>query len=147
MANPQDRMGFERRLYYGTAGSTAGTLLTNVLDINCPNAITYGSTKVRGLSTSVPIDSEKAVSRKPTVTWGMHDQPNDAQLALLRAAGRAAGVVALKVTEFNSASVETTILDGDFNVKCDDAHPLAGEATFSFEATPSRDYGRDVAFS
>ena len=147
MPNPQNRMGYVRQLFYDAAGSTATQRVENCLDINHNIDVSYGSTKRRGDGTSVPIDYEKATSRKPMVTWSMNNEPNDTILALFRTAARAGGVVALVVKERNAAGSEVTVLDGDFNIKVSDKDPIGGESTFDFEASPSRDYGRDIAFS
>ena len=146
MPAPYDRMGYERQLFYGTAGSAANVQLTNVVDINHDIALEFGDTTVRGLSTSLPIGTQKPTKRTPTISWGMHDRPNDAQLVLLRAAAKAGTAVALIIKEFNSASVATTIFDGDCNITVSEAHPLAGEATFQFEATATYDHGRMPVF-
>ena len=146
MGSPYDRMGYERMLFYGTAGATATTQLTNVLDIKHDIALNYGSTTVRGDGTSVPIETEKPTSRKPTITWGMRDQPNDTHLAVLRAAAKAGTPVAIVVKEWNSSGVATPIFDGDCNIQVSEGHPLNGEATFDFSASCSRDKGRTPTF-
>jgi hypothetical protein len=139
-------MGYERQLFYGTAGSTATNQLTNVLDINHDVSLNFGSTTVRGDGTSLPIETEKPTSRKPSISWSMRDQPNDSHLAILRAAAKAGTPVALVVKEFNSAGVATTIFDGDCNITVSEKHPLNGEATFDFSASASRDRGRTPVF-
>ena len=90
MPGPYDRMGYERQLFYGPPGSAATTQLTNVTDIKHDIAVDKQDTTVRGVGTSVPIKTDKPVARNPSITWSMRDQPNDAQLALLRAAAKQA---------------------------------------------------------
>jgi len=145
MPAPYDLMGYARQLFYGTAGSTATTQLTNVTDIHHDIAIDKGDTTVRGAS-GIPIGTDKPTKRTPKVTWTMRNQPNDAQLVLLRAAAKAGTGVALVIKEFNSAGVATTIFDADCNVSVSEKDPLTGESTFDFEASCSRDYGRAPVF-
>ena len=146
MPAPYDRMGYERQLFIGTAGSAAATQLTNVVDINHDIELQYGDTTVRGLSTSLPIGTQKPTRRTPSITWSMRDQPNDAQLVTLRAAAKAGTAISIVIKEYNSASVATTIFDGDVNVKVSEGHPLDGEGSFDFEASATRDAGRDPVF-
>jgi hypothetical protein len=146
MPAPYDRMGYERQLFYGTAGTTGTTQLTNVVDINHDIALEFGDTTVRGDSATLPIGTQKPTKRTPNISWQMRDQPNDADLVILRAAAKAGTAVALVIKEFNSAGVATTIFDGDCNVTVSEGHPLAGEATFDFEGTATRDHGRLPVF-
>ncbi len=146
MPNPQIRSGFERSLFYGTAGSTAGTRLENVIDLNHDIALDFGDTTTRGDSSSVPIGTQKPTKRTPKISWGMLHEPNDAELTLIRAAAKAGAGIALVIKEYDAASAETTIMDGDFNVTINEKGPLAGEGGFDFEATATRDYGRTPSF-
>ena len=146
MPAPYDRMGYERQLFYGDAGATATTQLTNVVDINHDIALEFGDTTVRGTSDSLPIGTQKPTKRTPSISWQMRDQPNDTHLAILRAAGKAGTAVALVIKEFNAAGVATTIFDGDCNVTVSEGQPLSGESTFDFEATATRDHGRLPVF-
>jgi len=143
---PYDRMGFERQLLMGNPGGTATIVLTNVTDIKHDIAVDKADTTVRGDGTSVPIKTDKPVARNPKITWSMRDQPNDAQLALLRAAAKAARPVALVVKEYNSAGALAAIFDGDCNISVSEDHGLAGGGMFAFEASASRDYGRLPVF-
>jgi len=146
MPAPYNLMGFHRQLYVGTAGSAGTNRITNCTDINHDIAVTYGSTKKRGDGSVVPIATEKATERKPSITWTMNNEPNDGQLILLRAAAKAGGAMAIVLKERNAAGVETVIFDGDCNIKVSEKDPVGGESTFDFEGSPSRDYGRDPVF-
>ena len=148
MPAPYDNMGYTTQLFIGTPGSSAGTRVENARDINHPIEQTYGTTTIRGDGTAIPIETEKTVSRKPSVTWTMGSDPNDAPLATLRAAAKSATpVVACLLKERNAAGAEVTILDSDFNIKVTEKSPLGGALEYDFEATPSRDYGRTLSFS
>jgi len=137
-------MGYVRQLYYGTAGSAAGTLLTAVKDISMDISIDYGDTTIRGNGVNLPIGTAKPVKRTPKLSWNMPNEPNDAQLALLRTAAKAGTGIALLVKELNGGA---TLLDGDFFVQVSEKAPLGGEQDFSFEATATRDFGRDPVIS
>ena len=146
MPAPYDLMGYQSSLWYGTAGSTAGTRLTNVVDLDHDVSLDFGDTTVRGDSSSLPIGTQKPTKRTPKITWGMRFQPNDSDLTIIRAAAKAGTAVALVIKEFNAASAETTIIDGDFNVTISEKGPLTAEAGFNFEATATRDHGRVPTF-
>jgi len=146
MGAPYDRMGFERQLLMGNPGATATVLLTNVIDIKHDIAVDKADTTVRGDGTSVPIKTDKPIARNPKITWGMRDQPNDAQLALLRAAAKAARPVALVIKEYNSGGTLAVIFDGDCNIGVSEDHGLGGGGMFNFDCTMSRDYGRLPVF-
>jgi len=146
MPAPYNNMGYVRQLFVGTAGSTASNRIENCKDISHDIAVTYGPTTKRGDGSAVPIETEKATSRKPSITWSMNNEPNDAQLVLLRAAAKSGGAMAVVLKEHNSAGTEVTVFDGDCNIKVSEKDPMGGESTFDFEASASRDYGRDPVF-
>jgi hypothetical protein len=54
--------------------------------------------------------------------------------------------VSLVIKEFVAAGTVATIFNGDCNITVSEAHPLAGEATFQFEATATYDHGRMPVF-
>ena len=143
---PYDRMGFERQLLMGNPGNTATVLLTNVTDIKHDIAVDKADTTVRGDGTQVPIKTDKPIARNPKITWSMRDQPNDPQLALLRAAAKAARPVAIVIKEYNSAGALAAIFDGDVNISVSEDHGMGGAGGFAFECSMSRDYGRLPVF-
>lgn len=148
MPAPYTNMGYTAQLFYGTAGATATNRITNCKDLNFPIEHSYGDTTIRGDGSTVPIQTEKIVSRRPTITWTMQAEPNDTALAALRAVCISATPVAsLVVKERNSAGAEITIVDGDFNLKVTKKAPLGGSLEYDFEATPSRDYNRNVTLT
>jgi hypothetical protein len=148
MPAPYTNMGYTSQLFYGTAGSTANNRITNCKDLNFPIEHSYGDTTIRGDGSTVPIQTEKIVSRRPTITWTMQEEPNDTALVALRAVCiSATPVCSLVVKERNSAGAEITICDGDFNIKVTQKSPLGGSKEYDFEATPSRDYNRNVTLT
>ena len=147
MPAPYYLMGYARQLFVGTAGTTASTQVTNVLDLNYDKNPTYGPTTERGDGSGPVIESEKITARKPTITWSMNNKPNDTQLATLRAAADSAtGTIAIVLKENDSSGSAQTIVDGDFNVTYNEPNPLTGSSTFDFTATPSADHGRTLDF-
>lgn len=133
------RRGFEAQLFYGTAGSTAATQITNATDINYNLEPTKASTTVRGAGSNLPIETERVVSIKPTVTWTMLNKPSDTTLAALRAACSTGAAVALRYKSYSSG----TGFDGDVTLSIENGAPLNGIATFNLTATATDDEGRD----
>lgn len=133
MAELITKMGYEGLLYYGTAGSTASTLLTNCVDLDYQQEPQKGETTVKGTGTSPPIETERVTSIKVTITWKMLNKPADTSLAALRAAGSTGAPVALRTKDYSSG----TGFDGDCTVSVKNGAPLKGEQTFEFTATPT----------
>jgi hypothetical protein len=78
----------------------------------------------------------------------MSGDPNDAALAALRAVAiSSTPVAAMLIKERNWAGAEVIVLNGDFNIKVTKKSPLGGSIEYDFEGTPSRDYGRTVAYA
>ena len=132
-----DEMGYQKKLYVGTAGSAAATQVLQATDVDSNIDYDFGNTTVRGAGTSVPIEIENPTVRKAKVTWKMIDDPTDAVLVTLIAAAKNATAIAVKVTD----SVGT-LFDGDCYIPKQCAFPLRGESTYSFEAHPTKSAGR-----
>jgi hypothetical protein len=52
-----DEMGYQKKLYVGTAGSAATTQVLQATDVDYNVDYDFGNTTVRGASTSVPIET------------------------------------------------------------------------------------------
>jgi hypothetical protein len=128
-------MGYEAILYYGTAGSTAATQLTNCTDLDYSLDTEKGSTTVRGDSSAPPITYERVTGRTPGLTWKMINNSSDTALTALLAAGIAGTPVALKYCDRSG----NTRFDGDCNITFKNGAPLKGEQTFDFTASPNRE--------
>lgn len=132
------RMGYEGQLFYGTAGSTAGTLVTNCVDLDYDTSVTRGNTTVRGAGTSPPVGTSRVTGIKPMLTWKMLNKPADATLAALIAAARTGAAVALRTKSYSAG----TGFDGDVTLEVKNGMPLDGEQTFEFSAEATDDEGR-----
>jgi len=125
------KQGFEGRLLYGAAGSTAGTLITNSRDITETFDTGEGETTIRGSGSSPPIESFHVTSRKYSLEWQMTMKSDDSTLTALIAAAVAGTPVALHGESYSSGLGP----DGDFNIKFKHGKPLKGEQTLDFSAT------------
>lgn len=131
-------MGFEGLLYYGTAGSTAATLLTNCKDITLSMDVERGNTTVRGDSTVPPIETEDVTLRKVQIEFTMINDITDTAFAALNTATGTGAGVALRLKDYGSGKGP----DADFTLSKSAPFPLNGEQAITFTATPSRSYGR-----
>lgn len=136
MAN--QKMGFEGLLYYGTAGTTAATLLENCKDITVTREVEKGNTTVRGDGTVAPIETEHVTVRKIQIEFVMLNDSTDTALAALRTASANATAVALRGKDHSSGKGP----DGDFTLSESQPWPLNGEQVITFTATPTRGSGR-----
>lgn len=123
-------MGYETQLFYGTAGSTGATQITNAVDVDYNMDPERGETTTRGDGTAVPIVTSRVTALKPTITWKMLNKPADTTLAALIAAAKTGAAVALRTKNYASGSG----FDGDVTLTCKQGAPLKGEGTFEFTA-------------
>lgn len=127
------KMGFEGLMYYGTAGSTADTLISNRVDVAFDTDPQMAPTTVAGAGTSPPIDTEGVCTLKWSATLKMRNDPSDAVLAALRAAAAAGGAVAIRMKDYSAGKG----YDGDCNVKMAYGGALSAEQTFDFTFSPN----------
>jgi hypothetical protein len=133
MANT--KRGYEGQLFYGNAGSTAGTQITNVTDLSEDNATSRGDTTVRGSGANLPHDTSLPTSIKTTISWSMINKSNDSALTALRAAAKAGTIIALR-TKDHSGGIG---FDGDVTLSMRKGKPLRGIGTFEFTAEVTDD--------
>jgi hypothetical protein len=131
------RIGFEGKLYYGTAGSTAATELTIARDV---------SYKIE--STSVDVTDRASIfeySRTATVKVGLEFEVNNdasnAFVAAVRAAATAGTAIAFRTRDYSSGYG----LDGDFIVSLDESQPLKDAQRIKVSAMPTNDLRSLVA--
>jgi len=124
------KMGFEGEIYYGVAGSTAGTKLTNSRDITYNSDPTKGETTVRGDGSAPPIETERVVSVKFSIEWLMLRR-TDASLEALIAAAVVGTPVAIRTKDFAAGKG----FDGDMTLSMKHGAPYKGEQTYAFTAT------------
>jgi hypothetical protein len=122
------KMGFEGEIYYGAAGATAATLLTNIRDENYDFDHGSGDTTVRGTGAAPPIETGRATSRKVTLGWNMTNDPTDTSLAALLAAAYGSTPVAIRTKDRAAGKG----FDGDVYLKVKHGKPLKGEQTYDF---------------
>lgn len=129
------KMGYEKVLYYGTAGSQAATQITNFTDLDYDIGTETGETTENGDGTSSPIVTKRVTARTATITWTMLNKTTDTSLAALIAAARAGTTVALYYKDYSSGKG----YDGDVILTVRNGAPLKGEQTFEFTAEPNDD--------
>jgi hypothetical protein len=132
------KMGYEGMIYYGTAGSTAATLLQNVKDISFNLEVEKGNTTVRGDSTSPPIETEDVTIRKVSIEFTMIKDTTDTALEAMLVLAYAGSGFALRLKDYSSGKG----FDGDVTATVSRGKPLNGEQTLQITCTPSRSYGR-----
>jgi len=132
------KMGFEGLLYYGAAGSTAATQITNATDVSVSLDAEKASTSVRGAGSSVPINTEQVVAISFQAEWTMLDKSDDTTLEALKVAAAAGAGVALRMKDYSAGKG----YDGDVTLSMKHGKPLKGEQTIVFTATPTDEGGR-----
>lgn len=132
------KMGFEGMLYYGTAGTTAATLLENTKDITLNMEVERGNTTVRGDSSGPPIETEDVTLRRVGIEFVMINDITDTAFAALNQAAADGVGVALRGKDYTSGKGP----DADFTLSVSKPWPLNGEQVVTFTASPSRSYGR-----
>jgi hypothetical protein len=131
-------MGYETQLFYGTAGTTAATQITNAVDVDYNLDPERGDTTTRGDGSSVPIVTSRVTALKPTITFKMLHKPADTTLAALIAASKAGSPVAMRTKSYSSGSG----YDGDVTLSFKESAPLKGEGSFEFTAEATEESGR-----
>src|SRR5687768_11124783 len=126
-------MGFEGEAFIGTAGSTAGTRLSNSTDIKFDLDIEEGNTTVRGDGSAPPIDTSSVTIRKWGAQVTMLNSTSDASLSTFRTAAVNGTPLAFRMKDYDSG----TGYDGDVNVKFSHDKPLRGEQQLQFSVTPN----------
>jgi hypothetical protein len=129
------KMGFEGKLYYGSAGSTATNELTNTRDINYNLDTEKGDTTTRGAGTSPPKKTERVTALGITIEFTMLNKTDDTYLEALKVAAYAGTPVALRTKDYSSGKG----FDGDCILDVQHGKPLNGEQTLQFTATPNDD--------
>lgn len=140
---PKPRAGWERKIYIGTAGSTAATLLNKgVTDVDIQKTPDKEETTDRGDGSAVPRKHYQVVARDCEVKWKQRYWDGDANLNTVLAAAEAGTGLAIKVERIASGEVE---FDGDCIVEMNSPGPLSGGMEIEFTAVPTQDYGRQWA--
>ncbi len=139
------RAGWERKIYRGTAGSTAATHIdTHVTDINLTHGNEYNETTDRGAGTAVPKMTEQLVKQVAAITFSMQYEDAEAHMVALLAAAQAGTPLAFKVERRLSGVTE---FDGDCYIDYDSSGELSAGQDVSFTLHPTDDGGRDWSFT
>ena len=133
-----DKSGYQGIIYYGAAGSTAATQLTNVEDLNYNVEPEKVETTVRGDGSAVPVKIEDVVALGATITWAMFHKASDTALTALIAASRTGAAVAIRTKAYSSGLG----FDGDCTLSISHEMTLKGQSKFNFTATPTDSGGR-----
>jgi hypothetical protein len=132
------KMGFEGKIFYGVAGGTGGTEITNSRDINYDLSPDKGDTTVRGAGTSPPIKTSRVTAIGVSIEWTMIQKDNDAVLEALKTAAAAGVPVAIRTKDYAAGKG----FDGDCTLAARRGAPIAGEQTVQFTAEPTDEGGR-----
>jgi hypothetical protein len=127
------KMGFEGVLYYGAAGSTAATQITNRRDVNYTIDNEKGDTTIAGAGSTPPIKTARVTAIVLSIEWTMLNRTDDTTLTALRTAAAAGTAVAIRTKDYSSGKG----FDGDVILSQKDGMPIAGEQTFVFTAEPT----------
>jgi hypothetical protein len=127
------KMGYERVLYYGAAGSQAATQLTRARDVQYENGTSTGEVTAGGDGSAPPIEYHRVATRTAKVTFNMINDTGDTALTALIAAARGGTAVAIYVKDYSGGKG----FDGDMILTVTHGAPYKGEQTFDFEGTPT----------
>lgn len=128
------RMGFEGKLYHGTAGSTASTELTIARDVAYRFEIDEADISDR--ASIINLKDVAGVSF--SLEFEINNQSTNAFVATLRAAVLAGTALAFKTEDATSGWG----VDGDFIVMEDEAQPLRDAQRIKITAKPTDKSGR-----
>lgn len=134
------KLGPDSKVYVGTAGSTAGTLLAGCRD----SSINISMTTADAGDKDDGWEDEVLISRK--ITANLNFLKKDTNLAarnliLDAAANSATGAIALKIID----STDGTVYDFDALMTWDDSHPRGAEQVVTSTATRTGAAGRGVS--
>jgi hypothetical protein len=139
MADTPTRMGFEGRIYRGTAGTTASTEMLSATDVSTSITPKKATTMTRGAGTAPPMETERVVSIGLSIEWTLLNKSGETHLDTLRAAAAAGTPVALRLKDYANGKG----FDGDVTLEVKEGMPLGGEASYQFTATPTNEKGRE----
>jgi len=128
-----EKMGFQGLLYYGTAGSTAATLIEDARDVTISIDVDKASTTKRGNGTTVPIKTEAAVAIGWQMEFSVVNNPTNATVNALRTAAVAGTQIAFRTKDYTSGKG----YDGDCTIAYKENQPIGGEQTLDFTVTPT----------
>jgi len=128
------KLGYEVKIYYGVAGSTASTQIVNRDECSFDIDPEMSETTVAGDGSSVPVKSEAPVAVGWSMTLGMKNTGSDPVLEALRVAAATGTPVAIRMKDDDGAGKG---YDGDCNVKKSSDRGAKNAQTTSFTLTPN----------
>lgn len=134
------RAGWERQVYIGTAGSTAGTQLTHVVDCAVEKGVERVDETDRGDGSAIPKKHDMVVQRTRQITFSYRYYDSDSNMTTLLAALHAGTPIALYVLRYASGTVE---FDGDVTLDYSSPGPLTDGMVIEFTCMPTRQSGRE----
>lgn len=144
MTTPTKKMGYEGEIYYGAAGATAATKITNSRDINYAYGPVNEDTTIRGSGSTPPVRTSRPVALElKDLSWNMLNKTDDTTLTALRAAAAAGSAVALRTKHIASGLG----LDADCYIECTQGMPLGGVQTYDFKVVGLEDVDRTPTFN
>lgn len=123
------RMGFEGKLYWGTAGSTAATELTIARDVSYK----FENTEADISDRASLIDLFDVAGVKFSLEFEVNNNNSNAFIAAVRAATIAGTAMAFKTKDYSSGWG----VDGDFIVSVDESQALRDAQRLKVTATPT----------
>jgi len=138
MTTKNTKMAFEGNLYYGGAGSSAGSLLENAIETTIKLTTTRASTTVRGDGSGPPVQSERVTLLIPGLEFSMMLKADDTDLAAMRVAAAAGTPVALRGLDYAAGKGP----DMDYTLEAENGQPEGGNQTIKFSAYPTDEAGR-----
>ena len=132
------RIGFEGKLYWGAAGSTAATELTIARDVSYKGEPVLADTSDRA---SIH-EHSRATLVKTSLEFEVNNDNANAFIAAVRAAAIAGTAMAFRTRDYSSGWG----VDGDFNVSIDESQPLKDAQRIKVSATPNNEL-RSLTFA
>jgi len=143
MGTKNTKMAFEGLLYYGTAGSTADTLIENAREKTFKLDKETGDTSVSGDGTGPSVNSSRVTALSCSIEWSMVNRADDTTLTALLTAAAAGTPVALRGKDYSSGKGP----DMDFVLSVELGQPFKGEQTYKFSAEPTDEAERAPALA
>lgn len=125
------RVGFEGKLLWGTAGTTAPTELTIAIDVSYK----FEPTKADVSDRESIIDYDKVAGIKFSLEFNCTNNDSNAFVAAARAAAAAGSLIAFRTRD----KAAGWGCDGDFSISLDESQPNRDKQQIKISATPCND--------
>ena len=138
MAAATIKRGFEGKVYIGTAGTTAGTQLTERTDITYNITTETADSTAAGDGTTIPQKTVEAVAVAVEISWSMLYKTEDTNIATMlnNCGGSGIGTpMAVKIMRHGS---DADVFDGDCFLDIASAMPLSENQKFEIKASVTR---------